>query len=83
MKELAEWLAIAWWITPDEKRELMGYEAKGDLFDEPWVPSTITPLSQMDDGFGGLTAGVGLGDYRAIPKPDPAKNGKKVEPVAN
>jgi hypothetical protein len=37
----------------------------------------------MDDGFGDLTAGVGLGDYRAIPKPDPAKNGKKVEPVAN
>lgn len=83
MKELAEWLAIAWWITPDEKRELMGYEPKGELFDEPWVPNTITPLSQMDDGFDELANEIGLSDYRAVPKVDPAKNGKKVEPVVN
>lgn len=79
MKELAEWLAIAWWITPDEKRELMGYEAKGELFDEAWVPNTVTPISQLDDGFASMANDIGLSDYRAVAKVDPAKNGKKVE----
>lgn len=50
MKELAEWLLTAFWITPNEKREMQGYEKyKDPLFDEPWMPNTITPLSQMEE----------------------------------
>lgn len=49
---MAEWLAQAWWLTPDEKREMQGYERLGNEFDEPWIPSGITPLSQSaGDGF--------------------------------
>jgi len=64
MKELAEWLALAWWITPNEKRELMGYEKLAEDFDEPWVANTIAPISERaepDDGMNDI-----LSDY-AVP----------------
>lgn len=45
-------LAGAWWVTPNEKREMMMQEPFGDpSFDEPYLPAGITPLSQMKDGF--------------------------------
>lgn len=78
MKELAEWLLAAWWITPNEKREIMGYERYVDeLFDEPWVPNTITPLSasQVNDGFDALAGEIGLSDYSVPAKTTPSKNG--------
>jgi HK97 family phage portal protein len=50
MQELATALASAWWITPNEKREEMGYEQLADKqMDEVWLPSGITPQSQMND----------------------------------
>lgn len=46
MKDLAEWLERAWWITPNEKREQMDYDKIEDpAFDEPFVPIGVTPLS--------------------------------------
>lgn len=54
MSKIVTQLAAAWWITPNEKREVMGYEKLSDKeFNEPWVPVGITPLSiaKQDDGF--------------------------------
>lgn len=45
-------LASAWWLTPNEKREWMNEEPYDDkTFDEPYIPTGITPLGQMQDGF--------------------------------
>lgn len=51
MGKLAETLMKAWPITPDEVREALGYDPIGGEFAEPWVPSGVTPMSQMNDGF--------------------------------
>ncbi len=43
-------LTPAWWMTPNEKRMKMEEERIDDpQMDEVWVPSGITPLSQMND----------------------------------
>jgi HK97 family phage portal protein len=48
MKEKAEWLNIAWWLDPNEKRREMDYETKDDpTMDEVWVDFNKTPLSGM------------------------------------
>lgn len=40
-------LAAAWWMTPNEKREVMEQEPINDAkLDELWIPSGITPLSE-------------------------------------
>lgn len=45
-------LAAAWWMTPNERREMMMQEPYDDeTFDEPYIPAGITPLSQVQDGF--------------------------------
>jgi HK97 family phage portal protein len=50
MSLLAIALNTAWWIVPNEAREAMGFERIEDpQFDEPWVVSGRTPLSQMND----------------------------------
>jgi HK97 family phage portal protein len=49
--EVAERLSKLWMVTPDEVRELMGYEALGGEYSEPWVPTGIAPASQLNDGF--------------------------------
>jgi len=54
--EVAERLSKLWAVTPDEVRELVGYEGLGGEFAEPWVPSGYTPLSQLNDGFGDQVA---------------------------
>ncbi len=54
MQALTTQLAAAWWITPNEKREAMGYEPiKDETFNEPWLAGGISPLSVAiaDDGF--------------------------------
>jgi HK97 family phage portal protein len=38
-------LQAAWWITPNEKREWMGFEPYGNEFDEPFIPGGTQPLS--------------------------------------
>jgi HK97 family phage portal protein len=49
MAQLSTALSTAWWITPNEKREEMGYESLPEpQMDEVWVTSG-QPLSQMND----------------------------------
>jgi HK97 family phage portal protein len=48
LQKMVTWLKDAWWITPNKKLEFMGEEAsKSDLFDEEWIPTGLTPVSQM------------------------------------
>lgn len=57
MSQLVVQLTAAWWITPNEKREAMGYDRYDDTqFDEPWVPMGVTPVSMtnQDDGYDAL-----------------------------
>lgn len=54
MQKFVSSLASAWWLTPNEKREAMRYEVRPEKeFDEPYIPSGITPLSMsnQNDGF--------------------------------
>ena len=47
MSEKSTWLHNAWTLTPNEKRQELGYEAvKNPLFDEPYIPMGIHPLSE-------------------------------------
>jgi len=48
MKAKAEWLNTAWWVTPNEKRSEMDFEAdENPLFDEPWIGMSQLPLSKI------------------------------------
>jgi len=49
MKELAEWLNTAWWLSPNQKLEQMDYEPQGPEFDVPFIPSTVAPLGAVTD----------------------------------
>jgi phage portal protein BeeE len=85
MKTLTEWLKEAWWITPNEKRDLMGYEKSNEaMMDEFWVPSGLTPMSQLGgDGFDQMLNDLGVAGANDYEKPVSAKtngklNGEKV-----
>lgn len=83
MASLTTWLKEAYWITPNEKRELQGYEKlTGSLMDEPWMPNGFTPLSQFGDGFDEMLNELGVAGANDYEKPVPAKtngqlNGQK------
>lgn len=48
-KEMAEWLNTAWWVSPNEKREMMKFERlDNEMFDEPLIPSGLQTLSDME-----------------------------------
>jgi phage portal protein BeeE len=54
MNKLVETLSKAWWVSPNKKLIAQGYEAiDNELFNEPWVPSGIQPLSQVVDSMQG------------------------------
>jgi HK97 family phage portal protein len=85
MKALTEWLKEAWWIKPNEKRDLMGWEKDEDepLMDQYWVPNGLTPISQFGDGFDAILNELGVAGANDYEKPVPAKtngklNGEKV-----
>lgn len=47
-KQAAEGLMKLWPVTPNQVLEAIGYEPRDEPeFDEPWIPTGITPLSQM------------------------------------
>lgn len=74
MKALTEWLKEAWWITPNERRDLMGYEKSDEpLMDEFWVPNGLTPISQFGDGFDDMLNELGVAGANDYEKPKPAK----------
>lgn len=82
MASLTEWLLKAYWITPNEKRELQGYEVLAeDLMDEPWMPTGLTPLSQAGgDGFDSMLNELGVAGANDYAKTPPAKtNGVPVK----
>jgi phage portal protein BeeE len=75
MKALTEWLKEAWWITPNEKRDLMGYEKSDEpKMDEYWVPTGLTPMSQVGgDGFDKMLNELGVAGANDYEKPVPGK----------
>lgn len=74
MKSLTEWLKEAYWITPNERRDLMGYEKSDEpLMDEFWVPNGLTPISQFGDGFDDMLNELGVAGANDYEKPKPAK----------
>jgi HK97 family phage portal protein len=80
MKALTEWLKEAWWISPNEKRDLMGYEKSDEpLMDEYWVPNGLTPISQYNgDGFDQMLNDLGVAGANDYEKPKPAKTNGQV-----
>lgn len=84
MKALTEWLKEAWWIKPNEKRDLMGWE-KDDaepLMDEYWVPNGFTPMSQLQgDGFDAMLNDLGVAGANDYAKPVPAKTNGQLNGV--
>ena len=50
MKSMAEVLDKVWYVSPNAKAKALGFDANPDpLFDEPWIPSGLTPFSQLGD----------------------------------
>jgi HK97 family phage portal protein len=48
-KEMAEWLALAWWVTPNEKREMMRFEKSDNpLFEQPLIPAGLQTLDELN-----------------------------------
>ncbi len=46
MGAMATWLNTAWWVTPNEKREMMKFDKLEEpTFDEPWIATGIMPLT--------------------------------------
>lgn len=54
MVEAAKTMQEIWSLSPDDVRDILGFEPLGGDFAEPWVPGGRTPLSKanMDDGMG-------------------------------
>lgn len=48
MKETAEWLNTAWWLTPNEKRAQMDYDTAGEEYDQIFVPMGMAPFGSND-----------------------------------
>jgi phage portal protein BeeE len=48
-KEMAEWLALAWWVTPNEKREMMRFDKSDNpLFEQPLIPAGLQTLDELN-----------------------------------
>jgi len=68
LQKMVTALKEAWWLSPNQKLKMMNEEANKDpLFDEPWIPNGISPLSQLgDDGGEAIIAELNkrrLNDY--------------------
>lgn len=47
-KEMAEWLNVAWWVSPNDKLEMMRFERNPNpLFDQPLIPSGYQTLEDL------------------------------------
>ena len=48
-KEMAEWLNVAWWVSPNEKREMMRFDKSDNpLFDQPLIPVGLQSLDDLN-----------------------------------
>lgn len=81
MAALTTWLKEAWWITPNQKLDMQGYEKSTNLLmDEQWIPSGLTPISQFGDGFDDMLNELGVAGANDYAKTPPAKtNGVPVK----
>jgi phage portal protein BeeE len=53
-KDMAEWLNVAWWVTPNDKLEMMRFERNPNpLFDQPLIPAGYQTLDELQ-GVGDL-----------------------------
>ena len=44
-KDMAVWLAAAWWITPNEKRQMMKFDTiQDEYFNQPLLPAGLMSL---------------------------------------
>jgi HK97 family phage portal protein len=50
MVEAAKVMQDIWSVSPDDVRQVLGFEPLGGKFAEPWVPMGRTPISEMNDG---------------------------------
>lgn len=51
MKELTEWLNKAWWLTPNQRREALGYGKNEEPgMDSVWIPTNMTRLEDAVNG---------------------------------
>lgn len=47
-KDMAQWLNTAWWITPNEKREMQKFDKLEDpVFDSPLIPVGVQTLEDL------------------------------------
>lgn len=47
-KQMAEWLAIAWWVSPNDKLEMMRFERNDNpIMDQPLIPSGLQTLDDL------------------------------------
>jgi len=47
-KDMAEWLGKSWWVTPNEKRKMMKFEAIPDtIMDMPLIPQGVQTLEEL------------------------------------
>lgn len=47
-KQMADWLSTAWWITPNEKREMQKFDRIEDpMFDQPLLPIGLQTLEDL------------------------------------
>lgn len=68
MKELAEWLDKAWWLSPNQKLEQMDYPPQGEEYNQIFVPMGMAPLGsgspEDDTDFQKAFRAVGDIDYK-------------------
>jgi HK97 family phage portal protein len=47
-KLMAEWLAIAWWVSPNDKLEMMRFERNPNpIFDQPLIPQGLQTIDDL------------------------------------
>jgi hypothetical protein len=48
-KEMAEWLNVAWWVSPNDKLEMMRFERNPNpLFDQPLIPTGFQTIDELE-----------------------------------
>ncbi len=61
MKTMTDWLAAAYWITPNEKREYQDFARSEDpLMDVFYFPTTVVPLEDVSIPVEGMEASQGI-----------------------
>lgn len=66
-KTLVEWLEKAWWISPEEKREVMKFAGTGDPnMSKIWMPKTLDTMENIAMGMDVADPGVDQLDQEGL-----------------